>query len=557
MTVMDVAQAKRAQSVVALAKARGEEIEKFDAAVNQLEPAEHELALREAGHQLRRAIEQVNELDVVTAALEELQEAGAYRAVVLEMCEPAGALGPAAHIAVIGQPTQLVAGLLPGVDAKSLTPGDEVEVVRSGPDHFAVRRRVGRHLRFGAVARVDLLCGPDLLRVSVASEQYYLRPSRALASEIENCETEADVLGRFVSYEPQLGMAFAFFGEPERKTLALREVPSVKREELIVLPAVARVLEEDVLLPTRHPELAADYGIEPTGFVIFSGPPGVGKTHAARWVASELQRPVFLISGSELSDPWYGGTESKLRSRLEAARKEPDGAVVVWDEADALLLERGSTSVGVENRVVSEMLSYTDGFESRGQVLVILTTNRPDMMDSALMRAGRATPVAFARPDAPRTRQLFELYLRDAPFAGGDSVGIAREATQAVFAEREPLAKLVLRDSSRTSVTRAAAISGAVVRAACEGARRSAFVRHARAGGRGRPREILRDDLFAALDAQFEQAALQLTPANVEAAVTLPPEAAGNVVAVEPCATAERRRYLLDPAPRIPAVAAS
>ena len=162
MTVVSVKQANRARAVVALATLRSEEIAKFDAAVGALEPDEHELALREAGHQLRRAVEQVNKLEAVSASLAELEAAGAYRAVVLEMCEPAGTLGPAAHIAMIGQPTQVVAGLLPGVDAKALTPGDEVEVVRSGPDHFAVRRRVGRHLRFGAVARVDMLCGPDL-----------------------------------------------------------------------------------------------------------------------------------------------------------------------------------------------------------------------------------------------------------------------------------------------------------------------------------------------------------------------------------------------------------
>ena len=136
-------------------------------------------------------------------------------------------------------------------------------------------------------------------------------------------------------------------------------------------------------------------------------------------------------------------------------------------------------------------------------------------------------------------------------------MNVAREATQAVFAEREALAQLVLRDSSRVSVTRAAAVSGAVVRAACEGARRRAFVRHVRAGGKGRPRGILRDDVFAALDVQFERVALHLTPANAEATVTLPPEAAGNVVAVEPSAAAERRRYLLDTAPRTPAAVAA
>ncbi len=560
MTLMSEAQARSARAALRLARAKAGKIQTFDAAVERLDPAQRELALREAGRQLRQADEQLTELRAVAEALKQLETAGAYRAVVVEMCAANSVRGPAAYVGLIGQPTQIVAGFLPELDPASLSPGDEVEVVRSGPDSFAVRARVGRHVRFGAVARVDQVRGADELRVTVGSEHYYLRPSAALASEIESCDEQTDVIGRFVSFEPQLGMAFAFFGEPERESLVLREVPSVKRDELIVLPSVARVLEEDILLPAAHSELAAAYGVRPAHFLLFSGSPGVGKTHAARWIATELGRAVYLISGSEIADMWYGGTEAKLRARLEAARKEPNGAVVVWDEADAMLVERGSTVVGVENRVVSQMLAFTDGFEPTEGVLVVLTTNRADLMDSALLRALRAKPVVFERPDAPRTRELFELYLRDKPCADIDAALLAREAVQAVFADRDPLAFLVLRDSSRVAVTRASAVSGALVRAACERAQSLSFVRHARAGGRGRPQGILRDDLFAALDEQFARAAQHLTRDNVEAALTLPPDAVGNVVAVERQRPSERHRFLMDPEPqprRSQAVAAS
>jgi SpoVK/Ycf46/Vps4 family AAA+-type ATPase len=180
----------------------------------------------------------------------------------------------------------------------------------------------------------------------------------------------------------------------------------------------------------------------------------------------------------------------------------------------------------------------------------VLTTNRPDLMDSALLRALRATPVVFRRPDAPRTRQLFELYLRDKPCADVDAELLAREAARAVFADREPLAQLVLRNSSRLPVMRSDAVSGALVRAACEDAQSLAFVRQARAGGRGRPRGILRDDLFAALDEQFARVAEHLTRDNVEMSLTLPTDAVGNVVAVERQRPSERHRFLLDPDPQ-------
>lgn len=560
MTIVDGDQVKKVRDTLALTQARAGKIQAFDQAASQLAPAEQAMALLEAGHRLRQADQQLIELKTVTDALEQLEQAGAYRAVVLEVCIGDALPGPAAYLALIGQPTQIVAGLLPGVDAAGLQPGDEVEVVRCGPDQFAVRRRVGRHMRFGAVARVDQLEGPNLLRVALGNDYFYLRPSAALAAEIAGCDEEADVLGRFVSFEAQLGMAFSFFGEPERESLVLREVPSVQRDELIVQPSVSRQLEEDILLPARHPELAKSYGIRPAHFLCFSGPPGLGKTHAARWVATELDRPVYLISGAEIADMWYGGTEAKLRARLDAARSEKNGAVLVWDEADAMLTARGRTDVGVENRVVSLMLSFTDGFESTEDVLVILTTNRPDLMDSALMRALRATPVVFGRPDARRTRALFELYLRDKPCADSDAARLARTAVQAVFAERECLADLVLRDSSRAPVMRAAAVSGALVRATCESAQKISFVRHAKAGGRGRRRGILQGDLLAALDDQFGRVAEQLSVENVEATVTIPRDAVGNVVAVEARPPSQRHRYLVDPDPprrRSQAVAAS
>ena len=226
MTVIGRGQAKAVRDTLALARARAGKIQAFDVAAAQLDPAARGLALREAGHQLRQADEQLIELKAVAEALRQLEQAGAYRAVVLEVCTGGGLPGTAAYLALIGQPTQIVAGLLPGVDPASLRPGDEVEVVRSGPDQFAVRRRVDRHVRYGVVARVDRVERPDLLRVTLGSDSFYLRSSSALAAEIESVEDESDILGRFVSFEPQLGMAFGFFGEPEREGLVLREVPS-------------------------------------------------------------------------------------------------------------------------------------------------------------------------------------------------------------------------------------------------------------------------------------------------------------------------------------------
>jgi SpoVK/Ycf46/Vps4 family AAA+-type ATPase len=271
----------------------------------------------------------------------------------------------------------------------------------------------------------------------------------------------------------------------------------------------------------------------------------VGKTHAARWIASELGRPVYLIDGAELASMWYGQTEAQLRSRLEAAASERAGAVVVWDEAEALLGERGHSALGVEHRVVTQMLAALDGFLQRGErMIVILTTNRADQMDVALKRHLRAQTVAFGRPDAPRTRALFELYLRELPLADGDARGLAREAALAIFGEPEPLAEAVLRDGTRLPIARSACVSGALARAACERARRIAFARHVKRGANGAPAAVAGEDLHAALDEQLAALAGSLTAENLARMVSLPARAAGAVVALERRNGSERRRFV-------------
>src|SRR5262249_9578244 len=157
-------------------------------------------------------------------------------------------------------------------------------------------------------------------------------------------------------------LAFGMFGEREREQLILRDVPAVRRAQVVLGRRTAHVLEAEVLLPLLRPDAARAHGVVPLRFVIFTGPAGGGKTHAARWLASELGRPVYLVNGAEIASQWYSLTESHLRARIKAAQAEPNGAVLVWDECEALLGERGRSLVGVEDRVVSLLLTETDGF---------------------------------------------------------------------------------------------------------------------------------------------------------------------------------------------------
>jgi hypothetical protein len=551
MAILEEKKLESVRAALALCRAGEGPLERFDAAVAKLDAREAQAALREAGRQLRQAGERAAVLEEIAEALGELERAGAWRAVVLEVA--GGGPRPTALVSLLGQHTQIVVGTLPGVELGALEDGDEVELVRCAPEQYAIRRRVGRHERHGSVSRILELAGPGLLRVSRGPDELFLRAAAPLRREIEDLDP-GDVPGRLVSFDEGLGLAFGLRGAPEREALVLREFPRVRREELVVAPELARRFEEEILFPAAHAELARRYGIVPARAFVFEGPPGVGKTHAARWIASELGRPVYLIDGAELASMWYGETEAKLRARLEAAAREREGAVLVWDEAEALLGERGHSALGVEHRVLTQMLAALDGFAKRGErVLVILTTNRADQMDVALKRQLRAQTVAFGRPDAPRTRALFELYLRDLPLADGDARSLAREVALAIFGEREPLAEAVLRDGTRLPIPRSATVSGALARAACERAQRLAFVRHVRRGANGAPPAVTAEELHAALDEQFAALARSLSAENLARMVTLPARAAGTVAALELRGLSGRRRFVGEPRADVPA----
>lgn len=531
-------QLRKTEDVVALARAPDAPLDVFDAAVAALDPAEKELALRTLGRATRQLDEQLGALREIAAALELLARVAAYRAVVLDV-DVEGEL-PRIHVALLGQALRLVAGALPPLDPTVLVCGDEVEVVMTGPQQYAVRRRIGPHEHYGTVGRVEAVLGAGRLRITRGPDTLVLRTTPRLAAETAD---ERTAVGRLVAYDEALGLAFTLFGETEQRELVLREVPIVRSDEVILAPRTARTLEDWVILPLRHPEAARALGVAPARFLLLAGPPGVGKTHCCRWLASELGRPIYLVSGSEIASKWFGETEGNLRARIRAAQAEPDGAVLVWDEAESLLVERGQSQVGVENRVLSVLLSATDGFTRPGNVLFVLTTNRLDQIDQALLRPLRAVTVAFERPGPAQTRSLFSLYL-----AGDDDAeAVARAGAAAVFSARDSLGAAVLRDGTRLPLTRPMAISGALVRASCERARRLAFARHVHANGGAAPRGLAAADLLAAIDEEFAGIARMLTAANAAHALTLPPGAAEQIVGLERDTGTARHRVIGGP----------
>lgn len=239
---------------------------------------------------------------------------------------------------------------------------------------------------------------------------------------------------------------------------ALREIqPSAVREVFIEVPNVhwsdigglqeaKQELVEVVEWPLKKPEAFRRIGITPPKGVLIFGPPGCGKTLLARAVATESEANFISVKGPELLSKWVGESEKAIREIFRKARTAAP-AVIFFDELDAIAPKRGGRDGDghVTERVISQLLTEMDGLESMKDILVIAATNRPDLIDVALLRTGRFDRFVYVKaPDPEGRREIFQIYLKNMPldddvdvdrlvaetelFVGGDIEALCREA---------------------------------------------------------------------------------------------------------------------------------
>lgn len=165
-------------------------------------------------------------------------------------------------------------------------------------------------------------------------------------------------------------------------------VRDISYEDIGGLSREIRDIREMIEVPLRHPELFAKLGINPPRGVLLHGPPGTGKTLIARAVASETDANFVSISGPEIVSKFYGESEQRLRQIFEEAYRAAPSIVFI-DEIDSIAPKREEVSGDMERRVVAQLLALMDGLSSRGEVIVIAATNRPNALDPALRRGGR------------------------------------------------------------------------------------------------------------------------------------------------------------------------
>ena len=223
-----------------------------------------------------------------------------------------------------------------------------------------------------------------------------------------------------------------------------KSIPRVNYEDIGGLRNEIQKVREMIELPMRHPEIFDRIGIEAPRGVLLFGPPGTGKTLLAKAVANETNANFYAIGGPEIMSKFYGESEERLRDTFKQAQ-ENSPSIIFIDEIDSIAPKREEVSGDVERRVVSQLLTLMDGLESRGKVVVIGATNRPDALDIALRRPGRFDrEIEIGIPDQSGRLEILEIHTRGMPltqdvnldsiakithgFVGADLESVCREA---------------------------------------------------------------------------------------------------------------------------------
>jgi len=293
--------------------------------------------------------------------------------------------------------------------------------------------------------------GADLASLTKESAMNALRRIRP-ELDLESDEIDAEVLERLEISDTDFREAMKGI-EPSALREVFVEVPDVTWDSVGGLEDTKERLRETIQWPLEYEDVFESMDLEAAKGVLMYGPPGTGKTLLAKAVANEAQSNFISVKGPELLNKFVGESEKGVREVFSKARENAP-TVVFFDEIDSIAGERGggTTDSGVGERVVSQLLTELDGIEDMENVVVVATTNRPDLIDNALLRPGRLDRhVHVPVPDEEARRAIFQVHTRNKPLAdgvdlddlasrtdgyvGADIEAVAREASMAATRE--------------------------------------------------------------------------------------------------------------------------
>jgi transitional endoplasmic reticulum ATPase len=318
--------------------------------------------------------------------------------------------------------------------------------------------------------------GADIAALCTESAMQCIREKMELI-DVEGDTIDAEVLNSMHVTQEHFKYALGQCN-PSSLRETVVEVPNVSWKDIGGLETVKRELKELVQFPVEHPEMFEKFGMQPSKGVLFYGPPGCGKTLLAKAVANECQANFISIKGPELLTMWFGESESNVRDIFDKARGAAP-CVLFFDELDSIGKARGSSlgdAGGAGDRVINQLLTEMDGVGSKKSVFIIGATNRPDILDPAIMRPGRLDQLIYIpMPDGENRKSILRSILRKSPvakdvdidylaevtdkFTGADLTEICQRAAK--MAIREAIEKTI--EKKRAAEAAAAAAGGATL----------------------------------------------------------------------------------------------
>jgi len=499
------------------------EVEKLRVQIQSME--EEIRRLYQSRYQLEQATKQ-NEKLVTT-----LQEAKAHieslRAEVEKLTAPPSAYAIFSSLNSDGTGNVYVSGrkmkvsLHPSINGSAMRKGQEV-VLNEALNVIEVK---GFDIQGEVVRLKDVLEGNRALVTLHFDEEKVAELGDPLLAERLS-------VGDHLLYDPRSGYVVEKLPRSEAEELVLEEVPDVDYEHIGGLQHELEQVRDAVELPFLHPALFSEYKLSAPKGVLLYGPPGCGKTLIAKAVANSIAkklghltgkevRSYFLhVKGPELLNKYVGESERQVREVFKKAKERAaDGnpVIVFFDEMDALFRTRGTgISSDIESTIVPQFLSEIDGMERLRNVIVIGASNRQDLIDPAVLRAGRLdVKVKVGRPDMVAAKDIFSKYLSiDLPFSeedlarhGGDTKALVQKMTdltvEAMYAssEENKFIEVTYANGEKEVLYFKDFASGALIEGIVSRAKKFAVKRAIAKEGRG----LQSEDLIRAIREEFKE----------------------------------------------------
>ena len=305
---------------------------------------------------------------------------------------------------------------------------------------------------------------------------------------------EGTEVGDIISYMPIIKEMQSVLRKSSAEKLLMMERPNVKWDMIGGLDAQIDRIRDILELPTKAADICARYDLRMSRGCLLHGPPGCGKTLLAKALATELDATFFNVTIADILSKWVGESEAMVKALFDQARKNAPSVVFI-DEIDAVSTVRGQQDTsGVTKNIVAQMLAEMDGFGDNAGVVTFAATNRPDMVDPALLRPGRFDElVKIPRPQLSAAEAIFRIHLPDT-VPTDESLNKVENARQAVLDH-------IYDGNSFPKKDVALMISGAFFEGLATRAKRKAVRREVYEGGNG----LSMDDVTDALDEMLRE----------------------------------------------------